>query len=64
MRARIVPRSAASGLLDPFKMRYPGLSVKFVTSDRSLDLAKGEADVAFVDFLLHDIQALRRAPVW
>ena len=42
-----VPRIAASGLLDRFHACYPGLTVEFVTSDRYLDLAKGEADVAF-----------------
>ncbi|MCB2127059.1 MAG: LysR family transcriptional regulator [Rhodobacteraceae bacterium] len=42
-----VPRIAASGLLDRFHARYPNLAVEFVTSDRYLDLAKGEADVAF-----------------
>lgn len=42
-----VPRIAASGLLDRFTSLYPGLTVEFVTSDRYLDLAKGEADVAF-----------------
>jgi len=42
-----VPRIAASGLLDRFHARYPGLAVEFVTSDRYLDLTKGEADVAF-----------------
>ncbi|MBX3578432.1 MAG: LysR family transcriptional regulator [Rhizobiaceae bacterium] len=42
-----VARIAATGLLDRFHARYPGLSVEFVTSDRYLDLAKGEADVAF-----------------
>jgi len=42
-----VPRIAASGLIDRFHERYPSLSVEFVTSDRYLDLAKGEADVAF-----------------
>ncbi len=42
-----VSRIAASGLLDRFHTRYPGLTVEFVTSDRYLDLAKGEADVAF-----------------
>ena len=42
-----VARIAASGLLDRFHANYPGLSVEFVTSDRYLDLAKGEADVAF-----------------
>lgn len=42
-----VPRIAACGLLERFHARHPDLSVEFVTSDRYLDLAKGEADVAF-----------------
>lgn len=42
-----VARITASGLLDRFHERYPGLSVAFVTSDRYLDIAGGEADVAF-----------------
>ena len=42
-----VSRIAATGLLDRFYERHPGLSVEFVTSDRYLDIAKGEADVAF-----------------
>jgi len=42
-----VPRLVASGLLDRFRERYPGLAIEFVTSDRYLDIAKGEADVAF-----------------
>lgn len=42
-----VSRIAASGLLDRFSARHPGLAVEFVTSDRYLDLAEGEADVAF-----------------
>ncbi|HEY8564668.1 MAG TPA: LysR family transcriptional regulator [Beijerinckiaceae bacterium] len=42
-----VSRIAASGLLDRFYERYPDLKVEFVTSDRYLDIAKGEADVAF-----------------
>ena len=43
----VVARIIASGFLDGFKKRYPELAVEFVTSDRYLDLAKGEADVAF-----------------
>jgi DNA-binding transcriptional LysR family regulator len=43
----VVPRIVASGLLERFHARYPGLTVAFVTSDRYLDLDKGEADVAF-----------------
>ncbi len=42
-----VSRIVATGLLDRFYERYPGLTVEFVTSDRYLDIAKGEADVAF-----------------
>lgn len=42
-----VSRIVATGLLDRFYERYPGLSIEFVTSDRYLDIAKGEADVAF-----------------
>ncbi len=42
-----VSRIAATGLLDRFYERYPGLTVEFVTSDRYLDIAKGEADIAF-----------------
>lgn len=42
-----VSRIAATGLLDRFYERYPGLTVEFITSDRYLDIAKGEADVAF-----------------
>lgn len=42
-----VSRLVATGLLDRFYERYPGLTVEFVTSDRYLDIARGEADVAF-----------------
>lgn len=42
-----VSRIVATGLLERFYERYPGLTVEFVTSDRYLDIAKGEADVAF-----------------
>ncbi|HTV69112.1 MAG TPA: LysR family transcriptional regulator [Rhizobiaceae bacterium] len=42
-----VSRIVATGLLDRFHERYPKLKVEFVTSDRYLDIAKGEADVAF-----------------
>lgn len=42
-----VARIVASGLLNRFCERYPDLHVEFVTSDRYLDLRKGEADVAF-----------------
>jgi DNA-binding transcriptional LysR family regulator len=34
-------------LMERFHARYPKLRVEFVMSDRYLDLAKGEADVAF-----------------
>lgn len=42
-----VSRIVETGLLDHFYERYPGLTVEFVTSDRYLDIARGEADVAF-----------------
>jgi DNA-binding transcriptional LysR family regulator len=35
-----------SGLLDRFQGAHPGLTVEFVLSDKYVDLAKGEADVA------------------
>lgn len=43
----IVYRMTKSSLIDRFHSRYPGLRVEFVTSDRYLDLSKGEVDVAF-----------------
>ena len=43
----IVYRMTKSSLIDRFHSRHPGLRVEFVTSDRYLDLSKGEADVAF-----------------
>ncbi len=42
----IVARLGGSGLIDRFHVRYPGLRVEFVMSDRYLDLARGEIDVA------------------
>lgn len=41
----IVPR--LTPLIERFHARHPELRVEFVTSDRYLDLAKGDADVAF-----------------
>jgi DNA-binding transcriptional LysR family regulator len=43
----IVYRMAQSTLIDRFHARHPKLRVEFVTSDRYLDLSKGEVDVAF-----------------
>jgi DNA-binding transcriptional LysR family regulator len=43
----IVYRMTQSGLIDRFHAGHPNLRVEFVTSDRYLDLSKGEADVAF-----------------
>ena len=43
----IVYRMTKSSLIDRFHARHPKLRVEFVTSDRYLDLSKGEADVAF-----------------
>jgi DNA-binding transcriptional LysR family regulator len=42
----IVARLTASPLLERFRALHPGLQVEFLMSDRYLDLAKGEADVA------------------
>lgn len=39
-------RLLASGLIDKFNERYPDLRVEFVMSDKNLDLAKGQADIA------------------
>lgn len=43
----IVFRITQSKLIERFHARHPKLRVEFVTSDRYLDLTKGEADVAF-----------------
>lgn len=43
----IVYRMTQSTLIDRFHARHPKLRVEFVTSDRYLDLSKGEVDVAF-----------------
>jgi len=42
----IMYRITQSSLLDRFHARYPGLRIEFVMSDKYLDLAKGDADVA------------------
>lgn len=42
----IAVRIAQSGLLERFHNRHPDLKIEFVLSDRYIDLAKGEADVA------------------
>lgn len=42
----LVQRLAGSPLLDRFRERHPRLRVEFVSSDRYLDLMKGEADLA------------------
>ena len=42
----IMVRLTQSVLLDRFHARYPDLRVEFVMSDKYLDLAKGDADVA------------------
>jgi DNA-binding transcriptional LysR family regulator len=43
----IVYRMTQSTLIERFHARYPQLRVEFITSDRYLDLSKGEVDVAF-----------------
>ncbi|WP_082548597.1 LysR family transcriptional regulator [Rhizobacter sp. Root404] len=42
----IVNRITQAGLLDRFHARHPALHVQFVMSDKYVDLAQGEADVA------------------
>lgn len=42
----IMFRIIQSGLIDRFHARHPGLRIEFVMSDKYLDLAKGDADVA------------------
>ncbi|HYF60505.1 MAG TPA: LysR family transcriptional regulator [Burkholderiaceae bacterium] len=42
----IVVRMTRAGLIDRFHARHPRLRIEFVASDRYLDLAKGEVDVA------------------
>ena len=42
----LVSRITQTGILDRFHVRYPGLRVEFVMSDKYLDLSKGDADVA------------------
>ena len=43
----IIGRMTKSSLIDRFQTLHPKLRIEFVTSDRYLDLSKGEADVAF-----------------
>ncbi len=47
-------RLMRSNLLTKFSERFPGLRVEFVMSDKLLDLAKGEADVALRAAEPHD----------
>ena len=42
----IVNRIMQAGLMDRFHARHPALRVQFVMSDKYIDLAQGEADVA------------------
>ncbi|WP_341678474.1 LysR family transcriptional regulator [Niveibacterium sp. SC-1] len=43
----LASRLRQSGLLERFQARHPALRVEFVMSDKYLDLARGDADVAF-----------------
>jgi DNA-binding transcriptional LysR family regulator len=43
----VLSRVVTSGFVDRFHERYPGLKLDFVISDRYVDLAAGDADVAF-----------------
>jgi DNA-binding transcriptional LysR family regulator len=56
----LVSRLTRSGLLDRFRARYPAYRVEFVMSDRALDLARGEADVALRSGDVEDDQLLGR----
>ena len=42
----LVPGLTQSAIFDRFRTRHPGLRVEFVMSDKYLDLAKGDVDVA------------------
>jgi DNA-binding transcriptional LysR family regulator len=42
----LVYRISNSTLLDRFRIKYPGLQVDFVISDKYLDIAKGDVDIA------------------
>ncbi len=42
----VASRLRRTPLIDAFHARYPGLRVELVSSDRFLDLSKGEADIA------------------
>jgi DNA-binding transcriptional LysR family regulator len=42
----LVYRITQSSLLDRFRARYPGIQVEFVMSDKYLDLARGDVDIA------------------
>ena len=50
-------------LIDRFHEKFPHYSVEFVTSDRYLDLLKGEADVAFRSGDTEDLRLTRCVPV-
>ena len=43
----IAARITQSGLLERFQSQHQGLRIEFVLTDKYVDLAKGEADVAF-----------------
>jgi DNA-binding transcriptional LysR family regulator len=42
----LMVRLSRSPLLERFRARYPGVQVEFVMSDKYLDLARGDADIA------------------
>jgi DNA-binding transcriptional LysR family regulator len=46
--------------LDRFRVRYPGLRVEFVITDKFVDLAKGEADIALRGALVRDSALIGR----
>jgi DNA-binding transcriptional LysR family regulator len=58
--ARFASRLMATPLIDAFHARYPNLRVELMISDRVLDLAKGEADLAIRSGEPHDEALVRR----
>jgi DNA-binding transcriptional LysR family regulator len=53
-------RFAGSALIDAFHARFPGLRVELLMSDRFLDLAKGEAEIAIRSSSPHDDSLIGR----
>lgn len=56
----IMYRITQTGLLDRFHARHPNLKVEFVMSDKYLDLARGDADVALRSGDVEDSELIGR----